>query len=229
MKTAPLFSLLALSSLACVGAPVGATDEQLSIAVVHLSKSGAPQIEFDVETVAERAARVSVFERSSTKVHADTGAIGGNWTGCGSYAGSVMIELCDNTSPGCATGNIACIYGSPEDAMLPLTSVPRAVPLIWRPGLPPAGNFYQHVVQYRPNQLGAVFEDRRTSFPWFTYCSETSIDDPWWIRAGSCTANLANLVGVNCIGSGAPFTCSRDSDCCGIGAWCNAGTCTGGT
>src|SRR5260370_15160973 len=99
MKPATIFPLFTLCSLVCVGAPASASDEPLSIAIVHLSKDGAPQIDFDVETVAERAARVSASDRSSTKVHADTGAIGGNWTGCGSYPGSAMLELGDNTAP----------------------------------------------------------------------------------------------------------------------------------
>lgn len=225
--------VLSIALAGCGVEPAASTEESLGVTIVHLSKGAAPEIEVMAESRAERA------QHLATTVHADSivpigggaGGAGSNGTGaCSWYAQSVLLELCDDASAGCATGNLACIYGTPQDALLPLTSVPRGSGAkIGRPPFPPPKDFYQHVVQYRPNQLGADFEWRRTTPPYFVYCTETSIDDPWWIRAGSCAAHNANMIGINCIGAGSQLRCTYDSDCCGVGAWCNAGTCTGGT
>jgi hypothetical protein len=239
MKTARLLPILAALLSACGAAPndasTAASDEPLTVTEVHLSKSGPPQIDVMAETRAERALRIGAADGTGRGVHSDAiVSLGGGQGGrgaspCSSYAQTVLLELCDDSSPGCSTGNLACIYGTPQDAMIPLTSVPRGWVTLGHLGSFSQGNFYQHVVQYRPNQLGAVFENARTSFPYYVYCSETSIDDPWWIRAGACAASQANLIGINCLGAGSQLPCTYHSDCCGVGAWCNGGTCTGGT
>ncbi|MGZ3427042.1 MAG: hypothetical protein ACXVCV_10360 [Polyangia bacterium] len=234
MKITHLLPIAAILS-ACGAPPDDTTtpsDEPLTITHVQLTRSGPPQIEVVTETRAERALRMSP-PSAADEAHANIGVLGGGVGGrgssaCSSYFQSVMLELCDNASPGCSTGNLACIYGSPQDAMIPLTSIPRGVPVIGRGGtIPPPGNFYQHVVQYRPNQVGPVFENVRTSFPYIVFCSESAIDYPWWVSAGACASSQANRLGINCLGPGSQFSCTYDSDCCRVGAYCSAGTCVG--
>jgi hypothetical protein len=227
-------NLIVLSTLlvGCGTEPQVASEQPLGVTIVHLSKTTAPEIEVIAESRGERAQHLASTARADSIVALGGGANGagapGSGGACSWYAQQVLLELCDNASPGCATGNLACIYGTPQDGLLPLTSVPRGSGAILGPP-PPQKTFYQNVVQYRPNQLGADFEWRRATPPYFTYCTETSIDDPWWIRAGSCAAHNANMVGINCIGAASQLKCTYDSDCCGVGAWCNAGTCVGGT
>jgi hypothetical protein len=229
-------SLVALLAPACGAAPVDPSSDEtpLTVTLVHLNQGGTPDIEVLTETAAERALRTGAIADHTTGAHTDAISVWGGGvhglgpSACSSYAQSLALELCDNSSANCGTGNLACIIGSPQDPMISLTSVPRGYVALCRFGqCPPVGNFYQHVVQYRANAFGPVFEKR---IGWITTCSETSIDGGGWTSSGSCAASQANLIGINCLGSGSTnvgVSCTADSDCCRIGAWCDNGTCVG--